>query len=323
MTNKKREVINLLGVKIKYRKKINNEDILCEKYRKLMGVELDLVSPKTFNEKIQWSKLYDSTPLKTRLADKYLVREWVKEKIGEEYLIPLIGVYDKFDDIDFDKLPDQFVIKCNHGCGYNIIVSDKSKLDLKETKEKINKWMSENFAYKNGLELHYRDINPKIIIEKYLENLGAKDLFDYKFWCFNGKMEYIQFLSERKLSGLKMAFYDRKWNKQNFVYSYPLDDKNIARPYNLDLMISLAEKLGEGFNHVRVDFYRMDDGTIYFGEMTFTSCSGYSKWNNNEIDRKLGDLIKLPKKAYDIDKKKYYIPYCIYIKKMLKKIGVI
>lgn len=272
----------------------------------LKKTHLNLDNPKTFNEKIQWLKLYDSTPIKTRLADKYLVRDWVKEKIGEEYLIPLLGVYDKFDDIDFAKLPKQFVIKCNHGCGYNIIVKDKSKLDLSDAKAKIDKWMNENFAFRVGFELHYRDIEPKIIIEKYIENKGTDDLYDYKFWCFNGKVEYIQFLSERNLDGLKMAFYDKNWHKQKFVYSYPLDKKTIKKPDNLDVMIELAKKLSVGFNHVRVDFYRLNDGTIYFGEMTFTSASGTCKWNDERINRYFGNLIKLPKLAYNIDTGEYY-----------------
>ena len=275
-------------------------------YRRATGQYLNLDNPRTFNEKIQWLKLYDSTPLKTRLADKYLVRDWVKEKIGEQYLIPLLGVYDKFEDIDFDKLPNQFVIKCNHGCAYNIIVKDKSKLDLAEAKAKLDKWMSENFAFKAGYELHYRDIKPKIIIEKFIENKGTDDLYDYKFWCFNGKLAYIQFLSERNLSGLKMAFYDRKWNKQTFVYSHPLDKKTIKKPDNLDEMIQLAEALSKGFPCVRVDFYRLNDGTIYFGEMTFTSASGNCKWNDEHINRALGNMIKLPKLAYNIDTGEYY-----------------
>ena len=234
------------------------------------------------------------------------MRDWVKEKIGEEYLIPLLGVYDKFDDIDFAKLPKQFVIKCNHGCGYNIIVKDKSKLDLSDAKAKIDRWMNENFAFRVGFELHYRDIEPKIIIEKYIENKGTDDLYDYKFWCFNGKVEYIQFLSERNLDGLKMAFYDKNWHKQKFVYSYPLDKKTIKKPDNLDVMIELAKKLSVGFNHVRVDFYRLNDGTIYFGEMTFTSASGTCKWNDERINRYFGNLIKLPKLAYNIDTGEYY-----------------
>ena len=275
-------------------------------YRRATGQYLNLDNPRTFNEKIQWLKLYDSTPLKTRLADKYLVRDWVKEKIGEQYLIPLLGVYDKFEDIDFDKLPNQFVIKCNHGCAYNIIVKDKSKLDLAEAKAKLDKWLHENFAFKAGYELHYRDIKPKIIIEKFIENKGTDDLYDYKFWCFNGKLAYIQFLSERNLSGLKMAFYDRKWNKQTFVYSHPLDKKTIKKPDNLDEMIQLAEALSKGFPCVRVDFYRLNDGTIYFGEMTFTSASGNCKWNDEHINRALGNMIKLPKLAYNIDTGEYY-----------------
>ena len=276
-------------------------------YKKIMHKPLNLNNPQTFNEKIQWLKLYDSTPIKTQLADKYLVRDWVKEKIGEKYLIPLLGVYDKFEDIDFYKLPKQFVIKCNHGCGFNIIVKDKSKLNLADTKEKLDKWLNTNFAFQYGYELHYRDIKPKIIIEQYIENKGSNgDLYDYKFWCFNGKVKYIQFLSERNLDGLKMAFYDRNWIKQHFVYSYPLDEKIIKKPNNLKEMIQLAETLSKDFNHVRVDFYRLDNGHIYFGEMTFTSASGLCKWNDEKINKYFGALIKLPELAYNIDTGEYF-----------------
>ena len=275
-------------------------------YQKITGKFLNLNNPRSFNEKIQWLKLYAATPIKTRLADKYLVRDWVKEKIGEKYLIPLLGVYNKFEDINFKKLPNQFVIKCNHGCGYNIIVKDKSKLDLTEVKAKLDKWMNENFAFKWGYELHYRDIKPKITIEKYIENQGMDDLYDYKFWCFHGQVKYIQFLSERNISGLKMAFYDRNWNKQTFVYSYPLDTKEIRKPDNLDEMIQLAETLSKEFAHVRVDFYRLNDGTIYFGEMTFTSASGTCKWNEEQINIAFGKMIKLPELAYNMDTGEYY-----------------
>lgn len=277
-------------------------------YNRVCG-PINLDRPRTFNEKIQWSKIYDSTPIKTKLADKYLVRDWVANKIGDKYLIPLLGVYDSFEEIDFEKLPNQFVIKCNHGCAYNIIVKDKSKLDLAEVKEKLDKWMSENFAFKNGSELHYRDIEPKITIEKYIENKNSGgDLYDYKFWCFGGKVYYIQFLSERNIDGLKMAFYDKKWHKQNFTYDHPLDKKTIPCPDNLQEMIKLAETLSKDFNHVRVDFYRLDDGTIYFGEMTFTSASGKCGWSNEKYNRFFGHLIKLPKFAYNIDTGTYYKP---------------
>ena len=259
------------------------------------GKILNYDSPKTFNEKIQWMKLYDSTPVKTRLADKYLVRDWVKEKIGEKYLIPLLGVWNSFDEIDFKSLPDKFVLKCNHGCGYNYIVKDKSKLKNKKVKQQFNNWMKENYAYKSGLELHYADIKHKIIAEQYIEN-GNNDLYDYKFWCFNGKVKFIQFLSERYTDGLKMAFYDRNWNKQNFVYSYPMDEKIIEKPDNLDEMICIAETLAKEFNHVRVDLYRLDSGRIYFGEMTFTSCSGICKWEPEETDEYMGSLFEIDSK---------------------------
>ena len=279
---------------------------LVKWYENVTHKKLNLDNPQTFNEKIQWMKLYDSTPIKTRLADKYLVRDWVKEKIGEEYLVPLLGVYDRFEDIDFDKLPNKFVIKCNHGSGFNIIVKDKTQLDMVEVKSKLAKWMVENFAFHAGCELHYKNIQPKIIIEEYMEN-NSGDLYDYKFWCFDGKVEYIQFLSERNLGGLKMAFYDREWNKQNFVYSHPLDSKDMPRPENLDKMISLAEKLSKGFNHVRVDFYKLDDGRIVFGEMTFTSASGICKWNHEQINQFFGRKITLPERAYDVDTGEYYV----------------
>ena len=241
-------------------------------YKHKTGNILNLINPRTYNEKIQWMKLYDSTSTKTKLADKYLVREWVKEKIGEEYLIPLLGVWDNFDDIDFDKLPNKFVLKCNHGCAYNIIVKNKDKLNKEKTRKKIEKWLKKDYGMR-GYELHYSNIPRKIIAEEYIENANS-DLYDYKVWCFNGKAHYIQFLSERNTKGLKMAFYDRNWNKQNFAYSHPLDEKTVQKPKGLKILLELAEKLSKGFNHVRVDFYITNSGKIYFGEMTFTSCSG-------------------------------------------------
>ena len=266
-------------------------------YKNKTGKYLDLKNPRSYNEKIQWMKLYDSTPVKTKLADKYLVREWVKEKIGEEYLVPLLGVWDNFNDIDFDKLPEKFVLKCNHGCAYNIIVKNKSKFNKEKARKKIEKWLKRDYGML-GYEQHYSNIPRKIIAEQYIENANS-DLYDYKVWCFNGKAHYIQFLSERNTKGLKMAFYDRNWKKQDFAYSHPLDEKNIEKPKNLDLLLSLAEKLSQGFNHVRVDFYITNDGKIYFGEMTFTSCSGICDWKPDYMDMYFGNLLELP-----IDKNK-------------------
>lgn len=279
----------------KYSPEEKHAEILSDWYFKHTGKVLNLKNPQTYNEKIQWMKLYDSIAIKTKLADKYLVRDWVAAKVGAKYLIPLLGVWDSFDDIDFESLPNRFVLKCNHGCGYNLIVKDKSQLNLAEAKRKINTWLGEDFAFR-GLELHYSPIPRKIIAEEYIENTGSEggDLYDYKFWCFDGKVKYIQFLSERNTNGLKMAFYDMEWNKQNFVYSFPLDTKEISKPDNLVEMIEIAEKLAAPFNHVRVDLYRMDDGKLYFGEMTFTTASGNCKWVPDEMDYKMGQMIRLP-----------------------------
>ncbi len=270
---------------------------------------IDLDHPRTYNEKIQWMKLFDSTPLKTELADKYKVRKWVEEKIGGEYLIPLLGVYDRFEDIDFSTLPDRFVVKANHGSAYVYIVKDKRKIDFDDMREKVNGWMSENFGNRTATELHYRDIPPKILIEQYIENTqSGGDLYDYKFMCFNGKVENIMFLSGRNVDGLRIAFYDREWCKYTYAESCPMDHKINKKPENLTLMISLAEKLSAGFPHVRVDFYQLDNGQVYFGEMTFTSESGMSVWDAPGINERLGKLITLPELAYNVDTKEYFQP---------------
>lgn len=260
-------------------------------YKRRTGQELDLNNPKSYNEKLQWIKLYDRDPLKTKLADKYLVREWVKEKIGEHYLIPLLGVWDNPDGIDFDLLPQKFVLKANHGCKWNIIVEDKDSLNIRKTKRKLKQWLKTNYAYCAGFELLYKDIKPRVIAEEFIENEG--DLYDYKIWCFHGKPHYIMFLSDRK-QGLKMNFYDTRWNLQPFRYSYPGTQHMVKKPDNLDEMLHLAEVLAQGFPHVRVDFYRLNDGSLKFGEMTFTSYSGVCRWNPEEQNMHFGNLIKLP-----------------------------
>lgn len=280
-----------------YYKNLNIEQYpveLKEWFYRCTRQALNLENPQTFNEKIQWLKLYDSTPLKTRLADKYLVREWVNEKIGDEYLIPLLGVWDRFKDINFDKLPNSFVLKANHGCGWNIIVKDKNLFDQEGARVKFDEWMNTNYAFIFGLELHYENIVPKIIAEQYLENAEG-DIYDYKIWCFDGKAKYIMFLAERK-TGLKMTVLDTEWNVLPVVYSYPRNENEVSRPENSGLMLELAEKLSKGFPHVRVDFYCLNDGTIKFGELTFTSASGTSKWDPPEYNLEFGRLIALPKK---------------------------
>jgi hypothetical protein len=267
---------------------------LARWYESVTGTPLDLENPQTFNEKIQWLKLYDSTPLKTRLTDKYLVREWITEKIGEEYLIPLLGVWDSFDEIDFDALPNQFVLKANHGSGWNVIVKDKATLDKVDAKVKFDKWMKLNFAYMAGLELHYKDIVPKIVAEKYIEN-DEGGLSDYKIHCFNGKPMYIQYIGDRAYHSVKAAFFDPEWRLMSFTSrTYPRCDVQIPAPERLNELLQFAEILAKEFIYVRVDFYVLNDGSFKFGEMTFTPASGVSGWEPPEYNSKLGELLVLP-----------------------------
>ena len=260
------------------------------------GRELNLEKPELYTEKLQWLKLYDCTPEKVLLADKYLVRNWVKEKIGETYLVPLLGVWDKPEEIDFAKLPDRYVLKCNHGSHMNIIVNEKNPLNYKKAIRLLHRWMDTDYAFEEGTcEIQYSEIPRRIIAEEYMENFNG-EMYDYKFFCFDGKVKFIMFLADRN-EGLRMANYDRNWNRLDFYYCTPLE-KDIAKPKNLKEMIEIAETLAEGFCHVRVDLYRLNDGTIKFGEMTFTSASGIMNWEPKGTDLMLGQYITLPKKKF-------------------------
>jgi|GEM_PF-756209 len=259
-------------------------------YEEDMGIKLDLDNPQTYNEKIQWLKLHDSTPIKTKLADKYGVRSWVSEKIGEQYLIPLLGVWNNYDEINFDALPERFVLKCTHGSLFNLIIQDKNEINHISVKNDFESWLNINYAY-YGIELQYKDIQPKIIAEEYIEN-GSDDLYDYKIWCFNGEPKYIQFLCGRKTK-LKMAFFDTDWNLLPFVYEYERNTDHVPRPENLNELLRLAKILSQGFVHVRVDFYVLNDGSIKFGEMTFTPASGRAKWVPPKYDFIMGQNITL------------------------------
>ena len=280
------------------------KNYLKEFYLRELKKQLNLERPKFFNEKIQWLKVYDSTPLKTRLTDKYLVRDWIKEKIGEKYLIPLLGSYDKFDDINFENLPEQFVIKCNHGSNYNIIVKNKTELNITDAKLKIESWMKTNFANHYGLELQYRDIKPRIIIEKFMDD-GTGDLRDYKFTCFKGNPEFIWVDGDRH-SIHKRNLYDLNWNQLPFMVNpnfstFPSPEK----PKCLNQMVKIASILSKDFSYVRVDLYLIN-GSIYFGEMTFTSGSGTEEYSPKSFERRLSLLLRIPKIAYNIDTGEYY-----------------
>ena len=262
-------------------------------YRAKTGENLDLDNPKTFNEKIQWLKLYDSTPLKTQLADKYLVRKWVADKIGEEHLVPLLGVWDNVEEINFDQLPEQFALKANHGSGWNIIVKNKSNLNIEETKLKLNKWIRMNYAFMAGFELHYLNIPPKIIAEKYIEQ--DDQVYDYKFMCFDGVVKYIWVDTER-FTNHKRTFFTPKWERKKVKEIYEHADYDIIKPYNFDKMMEFAVLLSKGFSLARVDFYEVDH-SLFFGEITFTSGSGVEKITPVEFRYEAGNMCKLPNKS--------------------------
>ena len=270
-------------------------EFLSKEFQQRLGRSLDLNNPKNLTEKLQWLKLFDSTPIKSRLADKYAVRSWIAEKIGDEYLIPLLGVWNSFDDINFDDLPDQFVLKCNHGAGMNIIVRDKKNFDLQNAREKINAWLAYNFAV-GSLELHYARIDRKIIAEKFFANGDLPDLIDYKFWCFDGEPVLVQCETDRS-TDLRFDYFDMNFNHTNIERSdHKLSDhpEKIPKPKNFELMKKLAATLAEGFAFVRVDFYEID-GKVYFGEMTFIPGAGNFSYKSKGTDEYLGSLLKLPK----------------------------
>lgn len=263
-------------------------------YRQATGQVMDLDNPKNFTEKLQWLKLYDSTPIKTRLADKYLVRQWVAEKIGAEYLIPLLGVWDNFDDIDFDLLPNQFALKTNHASGTNIIVRDKKTFDKENAREKINAWLAIDYGAL-FYELHYNNLKKKIIAEKFITDGKNFDLIDYKFLCFNDKPCICQYLTERSTE-LTLDYFDLNWKHLDIERSDHPNSKHpekILKPKNFELMKELTAELCKSFAFVRVDFYEVED-KIYFGEMTFTPGAGNFRYNSAGTNEELGKLLTLP-----------------------------
>lgn len=284
--------------KYKKMKEEDYEDNLKKWYKKETGDLLDLKNPLSFNEKIQWLKLYDSTPLKTQLADKYLVREWVSEKIGEEYLIPLLGVWDNANEISFETLPDEFILKTNHGSGWNLLIKDRKNINEKKIKKTLNNWLSYNYGYKKGMELHYRAIEPKIMAETLVREFTEEEgLRDYGFFCFSGEIKFIT--SNIPHEGLwKKGTYTLEWEKAPFSIGKYYIEEEEKEPKNFKLMCQLAKTLSEGFSFVRVDLYNIN-GKILFGEMTFTPASGINKLIPREWEKTIGGWINLTNKKSD------------------------
>ena len=257
-------------------------------FRLKVGYKLDLDNPKTFNQKLQWTKLNYKNPLLPKLVDKYTVREYVAAK-APELLTKLYWNGFDANDIPWDELPDKFVIKVTHGSGYNIICKDKSKLNQKECKKKLNKWLKEKFLRCYG-EWFYGVEKPRIIIEEFLDTDTGKVPEDYKIYCFDGKAEYV-LLCTGRFEDTKSTMYDTNWNYQNVKLGYKNNSKT-PKPINLDVLLKYAELLSNGFPHVRVDLYNVK-GKVYFGELTFTDGAGFDKIEPREFDLKLGNLFTI------------------------------
>lgn len=269
-----------------------------------MGQRLNLQSPQTYNEKIQWLKLYDRKKIYTTMVDKYEAKKYVANLIGENYIIPTIGIYNYFEEIDFDTLPNQFVIKCTHDSGGLIICRDKTKLNINEVQKTINHYLNRNY-YNSGREWPYKDVKPRIIIEQYMEDKHSKSLKDFKFYCFNGEPKYL-YVSEglENHKTARMEFFDMGFNSAPFAREdYKTFESKPKKPIHFEKMKELSRILSKGIPFLRVDFYEIN-GVIYFGELTFSPCSGYMKVHPKEYDKILGDMLILPMEEGDSYEKK-------------------
>ena len=273
-----------------------DEEFLKRYYKAVFGKELNLANPQTFSEKLQWLKLYNRKPEYTVMADKYEAKKYVADRIGEEYIIPTYGVWDHFDDIDFQSLPDSFVLKCTHDSGGVIICKDKNKLDKKAAKKMLEKCLKRNFYYVYR-EWQYKNIKPRIIAEKLMEDSSTKELRDYKFFTFSGVAKALFIASDRQdpTQDTKFDFFDMDFNHLDFRNGHPNATVAIEKPVCFDEMRRLAEVLSQGIPHVRVDFYEVN-GKVYFGELTFAHWSGLVPFEPEEWDKTLGDWLQLPQK---------------------------
>lgn len=257
--------------------------------------KLDLKNPKCLNDKLQWMKFNYRFPLQTIVSDKYAVREYVAEKIGTEYLIPLLGVWDNFEKIDFDKLPEQFVLKCNHDSGGLAICTNKKDFDINGARKKIERSLKSNF-YWIGREYQYKNIIPKIICEQYITEDGSVPE-DYKIYCFNGIPDAILVCKGRFSKGSHKAqyyFYDHNWNFLPYNKGDNVNnDPKVEKPKNLDKMLEIARKLSKDFIFARIDLYNID-GKIYFGEITLSPNSGFDPDITVETDKMFGEKLEIP-----------------------------
>ena len=273
-----------------------DEKFLKKQFKATMGKELDLENPQTLNEKLQWLKLYNRKPEYTMMVDKYLVKDYIAKELGEQYVVPLIGVWDDPDDIDFDKLPNQFVLKCNHNSAVGLCVCrDKSKLDIEKTRKALKKGLKQD-CYMAGREWPYKNVPRKVICEKYITDSPDSDqLTDYKFFCFNGKVDCVMVALDRATGDTKFYFFDQDWNllRYNIRGREAPEGFTIPMPKTMPKMFSIASKLSKGLPFARIDLYSCED-QVYFGEITFFPASGFDDKLLAEPDLHWGQMIDLP-----------------------------
>ena len=274
---------------------LSDEEYLRRKYKAIFGRELDWQNPKTFNEKLQWLKLNNRTPEQTMMVDKYRVRDYIAQTLGEEYLIPLLGVWDAPGEIDFDALPDRFLLKCNHNSGLGMcICKEKAKLDVGEVRKELRRGLNEDY-YIRHREWPYKNVPRKIICEQYMEDDSGNGLRDFKVHCFNGEPKFILVCSDRfSEEGLREDFYDVSWNRMDLRRpTHPNSQSGVQKPEQLKEMLTCAKKLAKDFPFVRIDFYIIHS-RMYFGEITFFPASGFEKFVPEQWDTILGAWISLP-----------------------------
>lgn len=264
------------------------------KWKKNFGYEIDLDHPRSFNEKLNWMKLYWRDPRITSCIDKYLVRNYVEKTVGSKYLVKLYGVYNSIDDVDFSSLPKQFALKMNNGSGCNILCRDKSQLNVNKIKKEFKREFKRNYYY-TYCEWGYKNIVPKVICEELIETDDNKPPKDYKFFCFNGEPEYIFVASDRINHQTKFDFYDINWKWLPVKNHYPNAGDILPRPKALNEMIEIARKLSNPFPQIRVDLY-YENGKVYFGELTFYHFSGFIPFEPSSFDFELGEKFKLPER---------------------------
>lgn len=269
---------------------------LSRRYYAAFGKKINWDEPKTYNEKIQWLKLYDRNPEYIEMVDKYAVKEYVASKIGKEYIIPTIGVWNSCEDIDFEKLPERFVLKCTHDSGGLVICKEKKELDITMVMRKLKKSLKSDY-YREWREWPYKNVPHRIICEPYMEDSVTGELRDYKFFCFDGVVKAMFVASDRqnKKEDTKFDFFDCDYNHLCIINGHPNAKTIPEKPHNFDLMKKLAAELSKGYPHIRVDFYEIDN-KVYFGELTLYHWSGMVPFEPEEWDYIFGKWIELPTK---------------------------